>query len=285
MDERVWCNPTVKWPMPDPEAVRSVIRDAAARAIMPYFGALQSADVRTKSHAQDFVTVADIESERLLSDALTEMVPGSLVVGEEAAEADHSVISALGGDRPVWILDPVDGTANFVKGRPHFAVVVAYFAQGATRAGWIFEPVSGRFVWALAGGGAWAEEREGGARRVRLVGAKDFTDLVGFLGGPSSERLRKVVASGEVWAPTRIDRLGSTGSEYIALALGSHDFAHYIRLKPWDHAAGVLIHAEAGGYSGLRHGLGPYRPGPEIAKATLLLTPDEAAWHALDALL
>ncbi len=272
-------------PVPDLDTVKELIRQVAREAIMPRFRRLNAGDVRMKNHPRDFVTVADTESERLLSEGLTALIPGSRVVGEEAAESDPTVIRALGGDQPVWVLDPVDGTANFVDGRVHFAVIVAYVEAGVTRVGWIFEPVSDRFVWAEAGAGAWIEEAGAAPRRLSLDKPKPLSDMTGFLGGPAAERLRMFVGSGAVWAPSRFSRLGCTGSEYIALATGERDFAQYIRLKPWDHAAGVLIHAEAGGYSGLRYSKGLYRPGPEISTATILITPDAATWRALDAAL
>lgn len=272
-------------PLPDLDAVKDLIRQVAQQAIMPRFRNLNTGDVRTKNHPRDFVTVADTDSERLLTDGLTALSPESRVVGEEAADHDPGVIRVLGGERPVWVLDPVDGTANFVDGRVHFAVIVAYVEAQVTRAGWIFEPVSDRFVWASVGGGAWIEEGGADRRRLCLEKPKPLSDMVGFLGGPAAERLRMFVGAGEVWAPSHFNRLGCTGSEYIALATGERDFAQYIRLKPWDHAAGILIHGEAGGYSGLRYGEGPYRPGPEISKATILVAPDAATWRALDAAL
>ena len=76
-------------------------------------------------------------------------------------------------------------------------------------------------------------------------------------------------------------RYGCTGREYIDLGRGTLDFARYQRLKPWDHAAGVLIHGEAGGFSALVEDERPYRPAPPIMDDTVLLAPDEASWRAL----
>jgi fructose-1,6-bisphosphatase/inositol monophosphatase family enzyme len=80
-------------------------------------------------------------------------------------------------------------------------------------------------------------------------------------------------------------RLGSSGREYIDLTCGRLDFAEYTRLKPWDHAAGVLLHGEAGGVSRLRDSLSAYRPQPGVVAGTLLLAPDERSWAELNALL
>jgi fructose-1,6-bisphosphatase/inositol monophosphatase family enzyme len=83
--------------------------------------------------------------------------------------------------------------------------------------------------------------------------------------------------------PARIVRYGCVGREYMDLAGGALDFALYTRLKPWDHAAGVLIHQEAGGFSRITDDGTSYQPAPGIQQTTLLLAPDQAAWQALNA--
>ena len=80
-------------------------------------------------------------------------------------------------------------------------------------------------------------------------------------------------------------RYGCAGREYMDLGTGALDFAQYTRLKPWDHAAGVLIHRQAGGFSALRGHGSPYRVEPRILEETLLLAPDEESWQTLDGLL
>ena len=137
-------------PLPDPSHVSRIIRDVASREILPRFRNLGSGQVAQKSHARDLVTIADTEAERCLTELLRPLASGSAVVGEEGAAADCAILARLGEDAPVWLLDPVDGTMNYVSGTACFAVIVAYCAGGETLAGWIHDPIADSMVWAAA---------------------------------------------------------------------------------------------------------------------------------------
>jgi fructose-1,6-bisphosphatase/inositol monophosphatase family enzyme len=266
------------------ERIPALLREVARNEILPRFGALGAGDVRTKSHPWDVVTVADLAAERRLEQALVEALPGSVVVGEEAAESDPGILAMLAGRAPAWLVDPLDGTRNFVEGKPAFAVIVALCQAGETVAGWILDPIHDVLVSATAGGGAWREDASG-IRPLCLTRTGGLATLAGSLSGRAADRLRAAAASSALPPLGRIHRIGSVGCEYLALACGDLDFAAYGRLKPWDHAAGVLIHAEAGGFGRLRGSIAAYQPAPAIVDATLLLAPDEAIWHTLDRLL
>lgn len=265
---------------PDP---LPAMREVAATAILPRFRNLAATDIRHKRSPRDIVTIADEEAERRLAEALTLLLPGSAVVGEEAADADPGVLARLAGPAPVWLIDPVDGTNNFVAGNPAFAVLVALCRDGATLGAWIYQPETGLAARAVAGGGAWLIDRDGGEERpLRLEPPRAIAGMCGSLTRPAARHLEARGAGDPALRPARVVRLGSTGCEYLELARGRIDFAQYTRLKPWDHAAGVLVHAEAGGFARLRGSASPYRPAPEVSEATLLLTPDEATWRTLD---
>lgn len=270
--------------LPAPQEVARIIARVAAEEIMPRYRNLSPGDVGHKRHPRDLVTTADTIAERRLTEALTALLPGSLVVGEEAADADPDVLRRLAGETPVWLIDPVDGTSNFVHGKDCFAVIVACCQGGETKAGWLHDPISGTTIWAAAGEGAW-RQTPAGPQRLRLASADGTAAMMGSLGPRTAERLHRKRLGGLAEAPSRFVRLGSTGREYMELATGALDFAQYHGLKPWDHAAGVLVHREAGGVSLLRERRCPYRAEPSIVAATLLLAPDEAAWYSLDAML
>jgi fructose-1,6-bisphosphatase/inositol monophosphatase family enzyme len=116
-------------------------------------------------------------------------------------------------------------------------------------------------------------------RRMRRLKARTAA------GGGARSDAGADAAAGACAALPHFVRLGSSGREYLDLVRGRLDFAEYTRLKPWDHAAGVLMHREAGGISRLRDSLEPYRPRPGIVPGTLLLAPDERSWTELNALL
>lgn len=259
---------------PDPDHVADIIRDIAETHILPHFRALSPGDIHEKTGPRDLVTVADIEAEAALTRRLGALVPNALIVGEEAAAAHPAIIDGIAEAEATWIIDPVDGTLNFSEGRETFAVIVAFVRNGVTVAGWIHAPLSGLTVMAERGRGAWS-----GGRRLTVAPAAALSAMNGAL---YINRAR---------APAIFDRVKSArhrlghlsharcvGREYLALAQGDNHFALFTRLMPWDHAAGALIHAEAGGHQALLDG-GAY--GPTVHQGSLLLAPDAASWEAL----
>ncbi len=252
--------------VPDVATVAAIIREATEAEILPRFRNLTSSQIREKKPNQ-LVTEADIEAERVLSRRLTELLPGA-VVGEEGIDANPTLMSALERPGPVWVIDPVDGTGNFASGNPRFAVIVALVIDGETVAGWIHDPVPNRTVTALKGQGAWHGD-------TRLVVAPEAA--LDQMAGSVKKKGR--VAENVL----HVARRGSAAHDYLDLVTGRLHFAHFKKLMPWDHAAGVLIHAEAGGYGAMLDG-SAYTPVLH-AEGQLLLSPGPASWHGLAALI
>ena len=119
---------------------------------------------------------ADVASEARLTRLLRDYLPGSQVVGEEAVAERPEVLDLVGGSDPVWLVDPVDGTANFAAGRKTFAVMVALVHKGAILACWVHEPTLERTAVAEAGGGAWL-----GDTRLRVAEPVPITEMHGTL--------------------------------------------------------------------------------------------------------
>jgi fructose-1,6-bisphosphatase/inositol monophosphatase family enzyme len=260
---------------PDIDRVTRLIEEAAAAEIMPRFQRLASGDVREKSPGE-LVTIADEAVEARLAPLLTSLVPGSIVVGEEAAAADPTLLNRLFEERPVWIIDPVDGTANFAEGRPAFAVMVALVRGVDVRAAWIHDPVNARTAVAQAGEGAWL----GGKRLAVARAPDDRKDMAGVLlsGFFGSRELGRRVEQRR----HRVRALRSmrcAGLEYLRLASGEMHFSLFTKLMPWDHAPGVLLHREAGGHSAYLEG-GAYEPAA-TKRSGLLLAPDPDSWQEL----
>jgi len=250
----------------DPQAVAAIIRDTAESVILPRFHHLSASDIREKGPG-DYVTIADTEAEALLTRRLTELLPGSLVVGEEAVAADGSVLDRLSEHAPVWIIDPVDGTANFAHGRKKFAVIVALAVEGRTVMGWIHDPLNDRTAMGEIGGGTFI----GGIR----LQVRDDIPLAEMLGNCRKSSALSHYIKG-------IHRNGSAAHDYLDLLEGRSQFAHYLRMKPWDHAAGVLMHLEAGGHAALCDG-SPYAP--TMRDGHLLMAPSVSSWGLLRGML
>jgi len=262
------------------DPVADLMRRVAAEEILPRFRSLAAHEIAEKAPG-DLVTAADHASEARLEAELSALLPSSVVVGEEAAAADPTVLGRLGLAAPVWVIDPLDGTANFAAGTACFAVIVALVERGATRMGWILDPIGGRIAWAAAGEGAYVREGEGTPRRLRMPEPAP----IGTMTGSAGRRIRRRVEDWRVADRPDLPRLvhwGCVGQEYLALATGALQFAQYgNRLKPWDHAAGVLIHAEAGGHAAMAADGSPYAPTPNVREGRLRLAPDPATWRAL----
>lgn len=265
---------------PDPDSVAAIIREAAEVEILPRFRSLQAHEISEKSGPQDLVTVADRAAEAYLAPRLAALVPSALVVGEEAHETNPDLLAGLGDAEAAWVIDPVDGTYNFAHGVDRFAVIIAFCRRGETAAGWIYSPITGEMTMAEKGAGAWLD-----GTRLRLTEAKPLEAMTGALGPRLAERLNGRRAAGEGGIPRKFIRHKCSGLEYMDLVRGRLDFARFGgRLKPWDHAAGVLMHAEAGGFSAMTSDGTAYPPARPRAGDVLLLAPDRDCWEALRAL-
>ncbi len=255
-------------PTPDLDAVDAAMREAAALEILPRFRKLDERDIWRKE-AGSFATVADLAAEKRLAEALAHIVPEAKILAEEDTETNPAALEYLASDGPVWVIDPLDGTANFAAGREGFVVIVAYLDGGAVRAGWIHDPLAGETVIAEPGSGAWCA-----GRRLAVAPAPAaLADMKGALRGRVMRDTDVARHFGEVL------NLRSCGREYMSLVAGDFHFSHYRGLKPWDHMAGEMIHREAGGFAACLDGQ-PYRadaPG----EGGLLMAPDEESWNAI----
>ncbi len=254
------------------ERVVAALKEVSGESIVPRFNKLRKEDVRAKTHPADLVTIADEEAEQRLTPILRAALRGSRVIGEESVAADAGLLRLLEEDQPVWVIDPVDGTSNFVNGIPRFAVIVALIAHGETIMGWIHDPLTGNTIAAEQGAGAWSTTITGDVSRCELPPA------------PSALKEMTVALHPKAYARSlgqfaRNLRQGSAAHDYWALAEGRMHLLAYRKMKPWDHAAGVLIHREAGGYNAMLDGA-PYRPAhPE--QEWLLCAPNDALWREI----
>ena len=262
--------------LPNMTKVDAIMREVAAREVLPRFQNLSHAEIREKNPG-DIVTIADEKAEAALDERLREEIPGSRAIGEEMAARDPSSMNALEGPDPVWIIDPVDGTQNYADGNPCFAMIIALVHNSETLAGWIYEPHRGHMVYAAKGQGAWED-----GCQLRITDGDDLSELKGSLNKRLREILYQRQATEDLKIPSKMTRYRCVGAEYADLARGKLDFARYMgSLKPWDHAAGALIHAEAGGFNAYTDSMEAYMPVPPHKGRALLMAPDRQNWKLL----
>lgn len=260
-----------------------LLREAARREILPRYRNLNADAVRAKTGPLDLVTEADGAAEAVITHGLRQAFPGCVVVGEEAASADPSLLRGLVGADLAFVIDPVDGTANFAAGLALFGVMAAVISQGEIVASVIHDPLGDDSALALRGEGAWMETGAGGRRDLRVAAGGPAHQLAGnvswrFLPEPRKSRvcanLRNLAAAWDYRC---------SAHAYRMIASGHWQFVFFNRLYPWDHAPGWLLHREAGGYGRMLDG-SAYDP--TRIDGGLICAPDEASWQAIrDALL
>ncbi|MFI4999716.1 MAG: inositol monophosphatase family protein [Reyranellales bacterium] len=236
----------------DSQRVADLIRETAAVELLPRFRNLAKDDVRQKRPG-DFVTVADLAAEQRLVSGLAKILPGVPVVGEEAVEKDPSLVDLIA--RPgetCWIVDPLDGTANFAAGKETFAVIVCLVHDRQAIAGWILDVPGGRMAIATKGQGVTLEG-------VPVRGVTTGRPPDGLVGYKIRKQFDRQFPTGQRGRLGKLTTMRCAGREYLEILSGRAGFCLYGMTKPWDHAAGALMMAEAGG-GALQFGGKPYQP-------------------------
>lgn len=230
----------------DPETLTAVAErvasDAADLVRDAYESMLTGATVAvdTKTSETDVVTAVDTASERLVRERLAELRPGDAVLGEE--EGTHGAARPSGG--VTWVVDPIDGTVNFLYGLPWFAVSVAAQIDGVSVAGAVVEPASRRRWTATRGRGAWLDGRP---LRVSEPAGLDVALLATGFAYRSERRSRQAEFTAKLLGRVRdLRRQGSAALDLCAVAAGWLDAYVEHGLNRWDWAAGALVAAEAG---------------------------------------
>lgn len=225
----------------DTDAVADAIRFAHRETIAPHFGTLKAESIEHKS-VGEIVTVADRDCERLLGPLLRDVIDAP-ILGEEATAAEPALLNAARGWDSYWLIDPIDGTASFADGDPHYAVMVAHVDRQRTVASWIFQPELDHMAVAVRGAGATFDGR-------KVMTPEPGADP-GSWSGVLKDRflpddLRASVSEASTAFGPLHDGSHCAGFEYPALVSGRHRFLSYWRTLPWDHAPGVLYATEAG---------------------------------------
>jgi myo-inositol-1(or 4)-monophosphatase len=219
----------------------------AARGLKRDFGEVEQLQVSVKGPG-DFVSTADLKAERVLREELAKARPGFGFLMEESGEIKGR------DERHRWIVDPLDGTTNFLHGIPHFAISIGLEEDGEIVAGLIYHPIADEIYWAEKGRGAYLNDR-----RLRVSARRNLEEsLIGtgipFRGHGDHPRYLATLAA-VMRATSGVRRIGVASLDLAYVAAGRFDGFWELGLKPWDMAAGIVLVREAGGsVAGLSEG-------------------------------
>ena len=256
--------------------VGEMVRRVAEQEIMSRFGRLQQHQVHAKTSSFDLVTEADEAAEAAITQWLLQAYPHALILGEEAASCQPELLHHWANAPLTFVVDPLDGTKNFASGLPLFGVMVAVVVHAQVAGAVLHDPVTRSTAYALRDAGAWMQDADGTDTPLHVAEPVPLSGIQGIAGTNFlPEPLRSTVNK-------NLSKLSMTNwfrcaaHEYRLAAAGHSHILFYNRLMPWDHAAGWLLHREAGGYSAHFDGT-PYSPAHTTGG--LLCAPTEACWH------
>ena len=220
-------------------AVINIFEKAAKKAgkiIMRDFGEIENLQIEPKSIG-DFVTNADIKVEKNILETLKYYYPNYTYITEESGKIE--------GDDNTIIIDPIDGTSNFIHGIPHVAIIIAKMINNEITDGVIYNPILNEFFWSSKGKGSWCNDR-----RLRVSNRSKLSECLIGTGLPFGERVYKnyMLEVDEILKATAgIRRLGSAGLDLAYVAAGKLDGFWEKDLNLWDISSGLLLVKEAGG--------------------------------------
>ena len=213
----------------------------ASKALIRDFGEIEKLQVSSKGPG-DFVSAADKRSEKIIIEELLKAHPDYGILSEESGEINK------GNKNNRWIIDPIDGTLNFLNGIPHFSITIGYEENGEIICGLIFDPIKDELFFAEKGAGAFLNNS-----RIRVSKKNKLSESVLVTGGPKFNNDNKeeifneyVKISNQVNAPIR--KFGSAALDIAYVASGRFDGYWQQDLRYWDIAAGLIILKEAGGF-------------------------------------
>ncbi len=212
----------------------------ASRSLIRDFGEIENLQVSTKAPG-DFVSSSDKKTEKILIDELRKAHPEYGIVTEESGIINKS------NTKNRWIIDPIDGTLNFLNGIPQFAISIGYEENYEIKCGIIFNPITNEMFFAEKGSGAFLNNS-----RIRVSNKKKIEDALLVTGGPKqSSKIKEKIFQEYVDISKKVSnvrKFGSAALDMAYVASGRFDGFWQRELNYWDIAAGVIIIKEAGGF-------------------------------------
>ncbi|WP_372990311.1 inositol monophosphatase family protein [Sulfitobacter sp.] len=258
--------------------VINILRRASRAEVMPRFRNLAASDIAAKSGPNDLVTAADLAAEAMITRALRQLFPSALIVGEEAVASDPSLPDKIADAPLAFLIDPVDGTWNFAHGLSMFGMILCVTRFGKPAFGVIYDPTNDDWVIADSESPARLEGPLKAPRDLRVSMGKPIETMSGYIPLGVFPMDQRIKLAATLPGFGRVNSLRCSAHEYRMVAQGNTDFVLSGSLHPWDHAAGALICAQAGGHVEMLSG-GPYDA--TLKNGYLLAAPDKTTWNRL----
>jgi fructose-1,6-bisphosphatase/inositol monophosphatase family enzyme len=249
-----------------------IARQTSHDIILPAFRS-DSLKVSEKTCVQDLVTEADVQAERQMTCQIAEVFPHAVIIGEESVAANPDLQEGLDAHELCVIIDPIDGTYNYAHGIATFGVAIAVLVRGVTVFGLLYDPIMDDVSYAFRGHGARKMPKGADALPIQVrTGQCGFIPLTTL----ASENVGAAMDFGHTMSPLKC--LHCSVHEYRLICEGTASWALATKSAPWDHAAGHLIHTEAGGITRFADGE-EYRA--SRTTGAIISAPNEETWLRL----
>ena len=229
------------------EYITSILIDVNDQVILYYFNKLSLDDIDTKTSSDDFVTVADKKSENFITKKLCNFLCITKIIGEESAFIDEENYLYLLNEPLLWVIDPIDGTKNYINGNENFCSMISLVKHSLPIASFIYKPLDRELIYAFKGIGAYKLDihtKVSSKLKIETNKSSEITGSGGTKGIP--EVFRKSILN-NLRTNTKRLFIGSAGIETTMLANNKIQFIFHGRVTPWDHSPLDLIIKEAGG--------------------------------------
>jgi len=253
----------------------NLVRRAARSEILPRFRTLGRGDIATKRDDQDLVTEADRQAEKMIARGIARNFPHALIIGEEDISANPEKLDKIAEAEMTFTIDPVDGTWNFAHGLGLFGVIISVLRFGRPVFGLLYDPLLDDWIVADKTSPALIMRPQSRAKPVNVSQGGPVETLKGCVPLYTLPERHRAAAAAVFPRFARAVMLRCSCHDFRMLAQGHVDFTLSAALTPWDHAAGALITARAGGHVAMLDG-SDYRA--DLRDGYLLCASDAATW-------
>ena len=225
----------------------NILIDVNQKVVLNYFNKLTPKDIDIKSSNDDFVSVADKMSEDYISQKLSNFLDNTKIIGEETAFLDKKNFLSLLNEPLLWVIDPIDGTKNYINGNENFCSMISLVEHSFPIASFIYKPLQRQFIYAFKDIGAYIFDVETKISTKLNLELDSFSQIIGSGGTKGIPKVFRKSILSNLRSFTKRVFIGSAGIETMMLVTNKIQFVFHGRVTPWDHSPLDLIIKEAGG--------------------------------------